>query len=285
MQLWLDPVVRTDCGDALAPAASFANSQWRRYDDATKAGLILSGVGEACLDEMGSCSGAGIHARGVFQQIRARDWENLSEGMEETNREDPQAPRPDATTVPKLTLAAVAAVSLALRVLDFTSESQDSTWGGGGRQRGDDELLEGILGGALQVGCALGADPAERRNKCIRLRLGMLALAACGGESWKEACARDEVFIVGGATAKAMTNADYNKVPRGMLSADQRALCSWAMEQPEVRDARTSAKKLFKTLKRFKDMSLRDKEVQTHYKSVLSTKEWERDYGWTEKPM
>ena len=69
MCLWLDPAVRRDCGDALGPAASFAAAAWSASDEAERAALLLSGLTEACLDEM-SESGASA-ARYTRQTLRS----------------------------------------------------------------------------------------------------------------------------------------------------------------------------------------------------------------------
>ena len=191
-----------------------------------------------------------------------------------------------SSTPPRLTRAAVAAVSLATKALQYLvaheGETGEESWSAPRWRGGDKELLAGLVAGALLVGCKLpGKSAEEGRHGCTRLRTGMLALAAVGGDAWDEASERDEVVIGAGVTVKAMKNAEDLKRPRAKLTVEARAMCSWALNQPEVLNA-TSSNALCKTLKKFGKLGIKDKVVQTHYKSVMGEKEWKIHYGWAE---
>ena len=333
MQIWLDPAVRHDCGDAMGPAAAFALASFGRCGEVERATRLISGVGEACLDEMEqSGAGAARYARALLSSLGTRDWHALARGM---LRNQPGGP-------PALTVAATAGLSLAMSALEYLHQNEGES--GGFRERWveeDGQMLEQIVGGCLQGGAAR-LDPLTQeleRQPTVTLRT-LLELGAGRGESgsWAEVSYRDE-SLFGVATSGPPSHAllgssgtkrtpkvrgpshcsiarasravtlhgcqvrEADEVPpqlspcdvtpspltrRGpcarypvwqVPSIDARLMCSWALEQPEVLEAR-DAKSLCSKLREFMKLNVFSSEVvQAHYRKCMSDEEWQQKWA------
>ena len=316
VQLWLDPLVRQSCGDALGPAASFACAWFARQGDDARATALLSGIGEACLEEMDSSgSGAARHARALLKSLDKRLWQALAAAMYQN--------QPDAP--PKLTMAAAAAISLAMAALRYLHEHGDG--GHGGRpsdewEVGDQQMLERIVGGCLQVGVARPGPLTDEQKwrRTVGLRTALLRLGAgrrdeggrgggaraAGGEeeeegdksevadgsddddgsdedgeaeSWQQVCARDEVRFGGRSSLRALLSSTGAKRVLGVRRIEERALCSWALEQPAVLETR-DAGALCAKLREFMALNVfSSKLVQAHYRKCMSDDEWQREWA------
>lgn len=216
LQLWLDPSVRRDCGDAMGPAASFALAAFTRSSETERATLLMSGIGEACLDELEqSGAGARQYARALLGGLCMADWKTFARGMYRERQ---------------LTKAATAAVSLAMAALrHLHAHEGDSDGLGDSWQDDDSEMLEQVVGGCLQVNVINMAPltDEQKRQRTVRLRTRLLELGAGrGASSWEEASARDEVRF--GIMARDPSQ-------RALLSSTGAKAC------PKVRDLSPSA--------------------------------------------
>ena len=288
MLLWLDPGVRESCGDAMGPAASFALSYFTASDHVERATLLASGVGQACFDEM-SMSGAGAarYARALLRSLGSKDWHVLAHGMLQN----------ESGARPVLTMAATAAVSLALDSLSYLHEHEGDRDGYLSRwEDGDAHMLEQIVGGCLQVGVArmgpLSAEQKWRRTVLLRTRLLQLGAgrndeaddaegSGYDARHWGEVSARGTVRL--GATASADSTAlpastGAPRVPK-VPDIGSRALCSWALEQRAVLEA-TDATALCEQLRKFLSWNVFSSEVvQTHYRKCMSAEEWQKQWA------
>ena len=116
----------------------------------------------------------------------------------------------------------------------------------------------------------------------MRTALFELGAGRSASGSWETVCARDAVRFGASSTAPLSTALRAsNGAPRAPKAPaiKSRALCSWALDQRDVLEAR-DARSLCAHLLKFMRLNVFSSDlVQQHYRKCMSADEWQREWA------